>query len=80
VSVAVCQDSVGTTSALQVYGGVVTGSTELCGATGAPGIEGGVADTADGWTKRDGPGRNTENTGYGTGTFNVFKNLVGSDT
>ena len=71
VDVAVVHDSVGVVKCLDVYGGRVEASGDLVGATGDPGA---AADT--GWTLSGGPSEDKENTGYGTGSISVFKNLT----
>ena len=71
VSVATCMDSVGTTAALDVYGGREEATNSLVGCTGDPIV---VADT--GWTLSSGPSNAKENTAYGTGDVTVFKNIA----
>jgi len=71
VDVAVVLSNVGQTSCLDVYGGRVEASNDIVGATADPSA---AADT--GWTIGGGPSEDKENTGYGTGSISVFKNLT----
>lgn len=71
VQVARVMDSTGEEAAIDVYGGRVDATNTLVGVTGAPSA---TADT--GFTLLGGPSEEESNTGYATGTVNLFKNIT----
>ena len=76
-SVAKVQDSQGQTVCMDVYGGRIEASGELISCTA---IAGAAADTANGWALSSPVSTSEENTGYGSGSINVFENLASVTT